>query len=253
MKKVYERTKIIRDLPFHYCPGCGHGIATRLVAEVIDELGIENTAVGVAPIGCSSYIFKYLDIDMIEAAHGRAIAVATGIKRVNPNAIVFTYQGDGDFAAIGTEESIHVALRKELITTIFINNTLYAMTGGQLAPTTLVGQKTTTSKNGRSIELQGYPFKATEFIASFDGTAYAARGSLHSPAHIARCKKYIKRAFQAQLNGLGYGLVEVLSMCPVNWHLDPINSLKWIEERVIPFYPEGEFKKGFQESLLRNT
>ena len=249
MPKVYERSRLLRDLPFHYCPGCGHGIVTKLVAEVIDELGIEDRTVGVAPIGCSSYIFRYLDVDMIEAAHGRAVAAATGIKRVNPDLVVFTYQGDGDFAAIGTEEAVYVALRKELITTVFINNTLYAMTGGQIAPTTLIGQKTTTSVNGRNVERDGYPFRVTEVIANLPGTAYAARSSVHIPAHIAKAKKYIKRAFQAQLKGLGYSLVEILSMCPINWHLNPVDSVRWIEEKMMPYYPEGEFKKIQKEEV----
>ena len=222
----------------------------RVVAEIIDELGIEDRTVGVAPIGCSSYIFRYLDVDMIEAAHGRGIAVATGIKRVNPGLVVFTYQGDGDFAAIGTEEAIHVALRKELITTVFINNALYAMTGGQMAPTTLIGQKTTTSVNGRKVGQEGYPFPVTETIAHLPGTAYAARSSVHNPAHIAKAKKYIKRAFQTQLKGMGYSLVEILSMCPINWHLSPIDATRWVEEKMIPFYHEGEFRKIQEEGSV---
>ena len=242
LKKVFTRPKTLFPAATHYCPGCGHGITTRLVAEVIDELGIREKTVGVAPVGCSVLLYNYLDIDMYEAAHGRAPAVATGCKRVHPELIVFTYQGDGDFASIGTAEAIHVAARGEKITTVFINNAIYGMTGGQMAPTTLIGQRTTTSPMGRTSEETGFPIRMAEMLATLDGAAYIARVSVHSPKNIIQTKKAIKKAFETQIKGLGYSMVEVLSQCPTAWHMTPIESIKWVEEKMIPYYPLGEFK-----------
>jgi len=242
LEKVFQRPRTLRPVTTHYCPGCGHGIAARLVAEVIDELEIREKTVGVAPVGCSVLLYNYLDIDMYEAAHGRAPAVATGCKRVHPDLVVFTYQGDGDFAAIGTAEAIHVAARGEKITTIFINNAVYGMTGGQMAPTTLLGQKTTTSPSGRTPEQAGFPVRMSELLATLDGAAYIARVSVSSPKHIIQAKKSIKKAFETQIKGLGYSMVEILSQCPTDWHMTPVEATKWVEEKMIPHYPLGEFK-----------
>lgn len=242
LEKVFERPKTLRQVATHYCPGCGHGIATRLVAEAIDEFGVREKTVGVAPVGCSVLLYNYLDIDMFEAAHGRAPAVATGCKRVHPELVVFTYQGDGDFASIGIAEAIHAAARQEKITTIFINNAIYGMTGGQMAPTTLLGQKTTTSPNGRSVERAGYPIRMAELLATLDGATYIARVSVHNPKNIMRAKKAIKKAFETQMEGLGYSMVEVLAQCPTVWRMTPAKATKWVEEKMIPYYPLGEFK-----------
>lgn len=242
LKKVFTRPRTLRPVATHYCPGCGHGITTRLVAEVIDELGIREKTVGVAPVGCSVLSYNYLDIDMYEAAHGRAPAVATGCKRVHPELVVFTYQGDGDFASIGTAESVHVSARGEKITTIFINNAIYGMTGGQMAPTTLIGQKTTTSPMGRIAEQAGFPIRMAEMLATINGTAYIARVSVHSPKNIMQTKKAIKKAFETQIQSLGYSMVEVLSQCPTAWQMTPIEAVKWVEEKMVPYYPLGEFK-----------
>lgn len=241
-EKVFERPRTLRPVATHYCPGCGHGIAHRLVAEVIDELGIREKTVGVAPVGCSVLIYNYLDVDMYEAAHGRAPAVATGCKRVHPELVVFTYQGDGDFASIGTAEAIHAAARGEKITTIFINNAIYGMTGGQMAPTTLIGQKTTTSPMGRIPERAGFPIKMSELLATLEGAAYIARVAVNNPKHIIQAKKAIKKAFETQIKGLGYSMVEVLSQCPTDWHMTPSEATKWVEENMVPYYPLGEFK-----------
>ncbi|MFP3984524.1 MAG: thiamine pyrophosphate-dependent enzyme [Candidatus Bathyarchaeia archaeon] len=242
LEKIFERPKSLRSVATHYCPGCGHGITHRLVAEVIDELGIREETVGVAPVGCSVLLYNYLDVDMYEAAHGRAPAVATGCKRVHPDLIVFTYQGDGDFASIGIAEAIHAAARGEKITTIFINNAIYGMTGGQMAPTTLIGQKTTTSPRGRSTEQAGFPIRMAELLATLDGAAYIARSSVNSPKNVIQAKKAIKKAFETQIKGLGYSMVEVLSQCPTDWHMAPIDATKWVEEKMMPYYPLGEFK-----------
>jgi len=242
MERVFGRPQSLRSVVTHYCPGCGHGITHRLVAEVIDELGVREKTVGVAPVGCSVFLYKYLDVDMYEAAHGRAPAIATGCKRVHPDLVVFTYQGDGDFAAIGTAESVHVAARGEKITTIFINNAIYGMTGGQMAPTTLVGQKTTTTPSGRLIERAGYPIRMSELLATLDGAAYIARVAVSSAKYVIQAKKAIRRAFETQIKGLGYSLVEVLSQCPTDWHMTPQNATKWVEEKMMPYYPLGEFK-----------
>lgn len=242
LEKVFRRPRTLRAVPTHYCPGCGHGIVARLAAEVIDELGIREKTVGVAPVGCSVFLYNYLDIDMYEAAHGRAPAVATGCKRVHPNLVVFTYQGDGDFASIGTAEAVHVAARGEKITTIFINNAIYGMTGGQMAPTTLLGQRTTTSPTGRTPEQAGFPIRMSEMLATLDGATYIARVSVSSPKYIIQAKKAIKRAFETQIRGLGYSMVEVLSQCPTDWRMTPIEATKWVEEKMMPHYPLGEFK-----------
>ncbi|MEW6046084.1 MAG: thiamine pyrophosphate-dependent enzyme [Bacillota bacterium] len=236
------RPKALTDKVFHYCPGCTHGLAHRLVAEVIDELGILERVIGVASVGCSVFAYDYFRCDFQQAAHGRAPAVATGIKRVLPDAVVFTYQGDGDLAAIGTAEIIHAAARGEKITVIFINNAIYGMTGGQMAPTTLVGQATTTTPGGRAIERAGHPLRMSEILATIDGTAYVARMSLHDPLHVGRAKRAIRKAFEAQLAGLGFAMVELLSSCPVNWGMTPREALGWIEKHMIPYYPLGEFK-----------
>ncbi len=242
LEKVFERPRTLREVPTHYCPGCGHGIVARLLSEVIDEIGIRERTVGVAPVGCSVLLYNYLDIDMYEAAHGRAPAVATGCKRVNPNLIVFSYQGDGDFASIGTAEAIHVAARGEKITTLFINNAVYGMTGGQMAPTTLIDQKTTTSPRGRNLEQAGYPVRMAELLATLDGAAYIARVSVNNPRSVINARKAIKKAFETQIEGQGYSMVEILSQCPTAWHLSPIESTRWVEEKMKPYYPIGEFK-----------
>ena len=242
LEKVFSRPRSLKPAATHYCPGCGHGIIHRLVAETIDELGIRERTVGVAPVGCSVLLYNYLDVDMYEAAHGRAPAVATGCKRVHPGLVVFTYQGDGDFASIGTAEAVHVAARGEKITTVFVNNAIYGMTGGQMAPTTLLGQKTTTSPAGRSSEHAGFPIRMCELLATLDGAAYIARVSVSNPKHIIQAKKAIKKAFETQIRGLGYSMVEVLSHCPTDWHMTPIEAAKWVEETMIPYYPLGEFK-----------
>jgi len=242
MERTFERPRTLRPVVTHYCPGCGHGIAHRLVAEVIDELGIRERTVGVAPVGCSVYLYNYLDIDMYEAAHGRAPAIATGCKRVHPESVVFTYQGDGDLAAIGTAETVHAAARGEKITTIFINNVIYGMTGGQMAPTSLVGQKTTTTQAGRLPERAGYPIRMSELLATLDGSAYIARVAVSSARYVVQAKRAIKKAFEVQLKGLGYSLVEVLSQCPTDWHMAPGEATKWVEDKMMSYYPLGEFK-----------
>ncbi len=242
MNVVYQRPKSLYNVVTHYCPGCTHGIAHRLVAETIDELGIQGRTVGIASVGCSVFAYNYIDVDFQQAAHGRAPAVATGAKRVNPDNIVFTYQGDGDLASIGMAEIVHAAVRGENITVIFINNAIYGMTGGQMAPTTLVGQKTTTSPFGRDPKLQGYPVKVSEILATVKGAAYVARCSLHNPANVQKAKQAIKKAFQNQMEGKGFSIVELLSTCSTNWGLTPAASLKWLEEKMLPEFPLGVFK-----------
>lgn len=240
----FRKTSMLTDTPLHYCPGCTHGIVHRLVAECIEELNMESSSVGIAPVGCAVFAYKYFNCDMLEAAHGRAPAVATGVKRVNPKNLVFTYQGDGDLASIGTAEIIHAAGRGEKITTIFINNAIYGMTGGQMAPTTLIGQTTTTSPYGRKQESCGMPLKMSEMLSTIDGSAYIARTSTHNVANVTKTKKAIKRAFQAQINGEGFSMVEILSTCPTNWGLTPVKSLEWLQENMIPYYPLGVYKGG---------
>src|SRR6056297_3650419 len=242
MKQVAGYPKSLSEKPFHYCPGCTHGIIHRLVAEVIDELELQEESIGVAPVGCSVLAYEYFDVDMQEAAHGRAPAVATGIKRVHPDKFVFTYQGDGDLASIGTAEVVHAANRGELISTIFVNNAIYGMTGGQMAPTTLLGQETTTSPFGRENKKAGNPIKISEMLTELDGSAYIARVSVHDPKHIRQAKKAIKKAFKMQLEGKGFALVEVLSTCPTNWGMKPTDGLKWLEEMMLPQYRLDVFK-----------
>lgn len=242
METVYVRPKTLTAASTHYCPGCGHGTIHRLIAEVIDELGIREKTVVVAPVGCAVLLYNYFDLDSFEAAHGRAPAIATGCKRVHPELIVFTYQGDGDLAAIGTAETVHAAARGEKITTIFVNNAVYGMTAGQMAPTTLIGQKTTTTPDGRSAERAGYPIRVCEMLATLEGAAYVARVSVSSPKNVVQAKRAIKKAFETQIKGLGYSIVEVLSQCPINWHMTPAESVKWVDEKMTPYFPLGEFK-----------
>ncbi|NLY43636.1 MAG: 2-oxoglutarate oxidoreductase [Clostridiaceae bacterium] len=243
MTKVFEKPKALCDVPLHYCPGCTHGIIHRLVAEAIDELDILGKTVGVASVGCSVFSYNYFECDMQQAAHGRAPAVATGIKRVHPGNVVFTYQGDGDLAAIGTAEMVHAAARGEKITVIFVNNAIYGMTGGQMAPTTLLGQVTQTSPYGRNAENQGYPIKVCEMLSTLEGSAYIARVSVDSVKNIRNAKKAIKKAFETQIEGKGFSLVEVLSTCPTNWGLSPVESLDWLRANMMPFYPLGIYKE----------
>ena len=242
MNTVFEKPHALTDIPFHYCPGCTHGIVHRLVAEVLDELGIEGQTVGIAPVGCSVFAYNYFNCDMIEAPHGRAPAVATGVKRANPDKTVFTYQGDGDLAAIGTAETVHVGARGENITVIFINNALYGMTGGQMAPTTLLGQVTTTSPYGRKKEIQGNPIRVCEMVSTLDGAAYVERVSVDCVKNVVAAKKAIKKAFEVQQQGLGLSLIEVLSTCPTNWGLTPQKALEWLRENMIEHYPLGVYK-----------
>ncbi len=242
MKKVYSRPASLKQAPFHYCPGCGHSIIHRLVAELIDEMNLRGKAICIPPAGCAVLAYNYFDIDVCESAHGRGCAVATGFKRAQPDRFVFTYQGDGDMAAIGTAETIHAANRGELITSIFVNNAVYGMTGGQMAPTTMLGQKTTTSPYGRRPKIEGYPLLITNLIAQLNGAAYVVRTSLATPAKIMATKKALKKAFEIQLEGLGYTLVEVLSPCPTNWKMTPVEAFRYLEERMEKEYPLGVFK-----------
>ena len=242
MQVVYERPSALLPVVTHYCPGCTHGIIHRLVAEVLDELEVTDRTIGVASVGCSVFAYNYFDCDFAEAAHGRAPAMATGIKRVHPDRVVFTYQGDGDLAAIGTAEIIHAASRGERLTVIFVNNANYGMTGGQMAPTTLPGMRTTSSPHGRDVVSMGFPIRISELMAQLGGAQYVARRSVHDPGHINRTRKAIKTAFQVQLQGLGFSLVEILSTCPVNWNMTPADSLKFVEEKLVPYFPLGDFK-----------
>ena len=243
MKTVFKRTKTYKDVPTHYCPGCGHGIAHRLVAEAIDELGVRERTIGIAPVGCAVLAYDYLDVDMIEVAHGRAPAVATGMKRTNPDKIVFSYQGDGDLAAIGTAEIIHAAHRGEKLTVIFINNAIFGMTGGQMAPTTLVGQITATTPQGREVAATGYPLQVCELLSILPGAIYVERCALHKPAQIRKAKKAIHHAFELQVNDApGLSLVELLSPCPTGWRISPPDSLEWIEKEMTKAFPLGCFK-----------
>ena len=240
---VFKKPHALTDTPFHYCPGCTHGIIHRLVAEVIDELGIEGRTIGIAPVGCSVMAYNYFNCDMIEAAHGRAPAVATGVKRANPEEhIVFTYQGDGDLASIGMAETVHAAARNENITIIFINNAIYGMTGGQMAPTSLPGQVTQTSPYGRDTNHCGFPIKVCEMLSELEGPEYLARVTVNNVKNVNNAKKAIKKAFQNQIDGKGFSLVEVLSTCPTNWGMTPAKALQWIDEKMIPYYPLGVYK-----------
>lgn len=241
-KLMAERPHALTTVHTHYCPGCTHGTAHRLVAEVIDELELRERTILVASVGCSVFAYNYFDVDACEAAHGRAPAMATGVKRVHPDRIVFTYQGDGDLASIGTAEIIHAANRGEPITVIFINNAVYGMTGGQMAPTTLPGQVTTSSPTGRDVLTAGNPIHMAELLAGLRGTAYSARRSLHDARHILQAKQAIRQAFETQLQGLGFAIVELLSTCPTNWGLTPVAACDWVRDVMLPEYPLGDFK-----------
>ena len=239
---VFEKPKSLTDKPFHYCPGCTHGIIHRLVAEAIDDLGIEGIAIGVAPVGCAVMAYDYFACDMVEAAHGRAPAVATGLKRSLPENIIFTYQGDGDLASIGMAETVHAAARNENITVIFVNNAIYGMTGGQMAPTSLPGQITQTTPYGRDVKTVGYPVKVAELLSSLDGPEFIARVAVNSVKNVKNAKAVIRKAFENQVNNKGFSLVEVISACPTNWGMTPSKALKWVEDNMIPYYPLGIYK-----------
>ncbi|MBR5900394.1 MAG: hypothetical protein IKZ38_03260 [Clostridia bacterium] len=244
---VFEKTKGLTDEQLHYCPGCTHGIIHRLVAECLEELGVLGKTVGVASVGCSVFSYKYFNCDMIQAAHGRAPAVATGAKRCNPDSVVFTYQGDGDLAAIGTAETVHAAARNENITVIFVNNAIYGMTGGQMAPTTLPTQVTQTSPYGRDVTVVGYPVKVCEMLSQIDGATYLERVAVNNVKNIKNAKKAIKKAFENQINKKGFSLIEVLSTCPTNWGVSPEKALSWLEENMQNYYPLGVYKDKTQE------
>ncbi len=247
MATVAKRPHALIDVPLHYCPGCGHGIIHRLVAEAIDSLGIEGKTVGVASVGCSVFAYNYFNVDMVQAAHGRAPAVATGVKRANPENIVFTYQGDGDLAAIGTAETVHSAARGENITIIFVNNAIYGMTGGQMAPTSLPGQVTQTSPYGRDVEAVGYPVRVSEMLATLDGATYVERVAINNTKNIRAAAKAIKKAFTYQTEGKGFSLIEVVSTCPTNWGMAPDAAMRWVDEKMIPYYPLGVYKDKYAE------
>jgi len=240
---VFDKPESLIDVKFHFCPGCNHGNVFRMVAEALVEFNIQDKAIGVAGVGCCVFLYNYLNIDALEAPHGRACAEATGMKRVHPDKIVFTYQGDGDLAAIGMAETVHTANRGENITVIFVNNTLYGMTGGQMAPTTLLGQKTTTSPYGRDFSLDGYPIKMAEMLATLEGAAYVARVACNTPANIVKAKKAIKTAFKMQIDNMGFSFVEILSACPTNWGMDSLKAQKRIADEMIPYFPLGVFKE----------
>jgi len=239
---VYERPESLTDVNTHYCPGCTHGVAHRLIAEVLDEMGIRDKTIGVASVGCSVFAYNYFNFDFVQAPHGRAPALATGIKRVLPERTVFTYQGDGDLASIGMAEITHAAARGENITVFFLNNTNYGMTGGQMAPTTLPGQVTTSSPRGRDVETQGYPIRMSELLSTMDGASYVVRRSLHDPKNIRMAKKAIRTAFEVQQRGLGFSLIELLSICPTNWGMTPAASMQWLSDKMVPYYPIGDYK-----------
>jgi len=242
MKKVYARPALLKRSVFHYCPGCGHSIIHRLIAEVLEEMELQERVIGIPPPGCSVFAYNYLDVDMAESAHGRGAAVATGIKRAYPESVVFTYQGDGDLAAIGTAETIHAANRGEGITAIFINNAVYGMTGGQMAPTTLMNQTTTTTPYGRDGQIEGYPIKMSEIVAMVKGAAYVERVAVNSPPNMRRTRRAIKKAFQTQVDGLGFALVEILSPCPTNWKMTPVESWQWVGTEMTKEFPLGVIK-----------
>ncbi|MGI6269646.1 MAG: thiamine pyrophosphate-dependent enzyme [Candidatus Howiella sp.] len=248
MAVVFDRPKSLVDRPTHYCPGCGHGIVHRLVAEVMDELGIEGNAVGVAPVGCAVMAYDYFGCDMIEAPHGRAPAVATGIKRARPENIVFTYQGDGDLAAIGTAETVHSATRGENITVIFINNAIYGMTGGQMAPTTLPGQVTQTTPYGRDVSYSGNPVRVCEMLSTLDGVALAQRVTVDTVPHVRQAKEAIRKGFQNQIDKKGFSIIEVVSTCPTNWGLSPVDAFQWLRDNMLPYYPLGVYKEKKEDS-----
>ena len=243
MKVVFEQTKGLTDIPMRYCPGCGHGIVHRLVAECLEELGVMEKTIGIGPVGCSVFADEYFNVDMIQGAHGRGPAIATGIKRSLPDRLVFSYQGDGDLASIGAAEMLHSAARSENITIIFINNAIYGMTGGQMAPTTLLGMRTTTSPSGRTVEANGYPIRVCELLSALDGPVFIQRTSIDKPAGVVKTKKAIRRAFQYQLQGRGFTLIEILSQCPTDWGMTPLQSLERIRNEMIPYFPLGVYKE----------
>ena len=243
MKQIFKRPKSLIDVPFHFCPGCHHGIIHRLVAECIDRYGLREKTIGVASVGCSVFMYDYFDVDVLEAPHGRAAAVSTGVKRASPDNFVFTYQGDGDLAAIGTAEIIHAANRGEHITVIFVNNAVFGMTGGQMAPTTMIDQETTTTPYGRDTEINGYPIKMTELIANLSGTTFVARAAVDTPKNLMNAKKVLRMAFEVQIHNKGFSFVEFLSACPTNWKLSPQEANKRVSEEMIPYYPLGIFKE----------
>lgn len=241
-KVVFERPQALTDMQFSYCPGCTHGITHRLVAETLDELGIEGTTVGVAPVGCSVLAYEFFGCDMVQAAHGRAPAVATGLKRALPENVVFTYQGDGDLASIGMAETVHAATRGEKITIVFINNAIYGMTGGQLAPTSLPNQVTQTSPLGRNVDNDGFPIRVVEMLSTLDGVALAQRVTVDTPKNVRAAKRAIKKAFEYQIEGVGFTIIEVVSTCPTNWGLSPVDALQWLRDKMLPYYPLGVYK-----------
>ena len=241
-QQVYSRPHSLTDTPTHYCPGCTHGVAHRLIAEVIDEMGLRERTIGVASVGCSVFAYNYFDFDFVQAPHGRAPAMATGVKRTLPDRVVLTYQGDGDMASIGMAEIVHAAARGENISVFFLNNANYGMTGGQMAPTTLPGMRTTSSPSGRDVETMGYPIRAAELLSTLDGAGYVVRRSLHDPKNIRMAKKAIRMAFETQVRGLGFSMVEMLSVCPTNWGMTPRQSLQWLEEKMVTYYPLGDYK-----------
>ena len=243
MKQVFKRPPSLKDIPFHFCPGCHHGIIHRLVAEAIDYYHLRERTIGVAGVGCSVFVYEYFDIDVAEAPHGRAPAVATGLKRVLRDRIIFTYQGDGDLASIGMSEIVHTANRGERITVIFVNNTVYGMTGGQMAPTTLLGQQTTTTPYGRDCLQAGYPVRMAEMLAALEGTSFSARVALNTPANLMKAKKAIRRAFEIQVQDMGFSFVELLSSCPTNWGMTPLKANERVEKELIPYFPLGIFKE----------
>ena len=248
---VFEKPKALTNAPLHYCPGCTHGIIHRLVAEAIDSLGIEGKTIGVASVGCSVFAYNYFNCDMVQAAHGRAPAVATGVKRADPSKIVFTYQGDGDLASIGTAETVHSAARGENITIIFVNNAIYGMTGGQMAPTSLPGQVTQTSPYGRDVNTVGYPVRICEMLATLDGTGYVERVAVNNVKNVRNAKRAIEKAFRNQVEGKGFSLIEVLSTCPTNWGKTPEGALEWLDQNMIPYYPLGVYKDKFSEEAAK--
>jgi 2-oxoglutarate ferredoxin oxidoreductase subunit beta len=239
---VFQRPESLYDTVTHYCPGCIHGIAHRVIAEVLDEMGLREQSIGIAPVGCSVLAYDYINCDFAEAAHGRAPAMATGMKRVLPDRLIFTYQGDGDLASIGMAELVHAAARGENITTVFINNAVYGMTGGQMAPTTLPGMVTTSSPHGRDVKSAGYPIRVCELVSAIDGAAYVVRRTATNPREVRRLKAAIRNGFRVQMAGLGYSLIEVVANCPTNWGLSPVDSLKFVEEKMLPYYPPGDYK-----------
>jgi 2-oxoglutarate ferredoxin oxidoreductase subunit beta len=241
MRKVFGRPEAMADVPMHYCPGCTHGIIHRLIAEVIDELGVREKTVGISPVGCAVLAYDYFNCDFVEASHGRAPAVATGIKRTLPDSVVFCYQGDGDLASIGMAEIVHAATRGEKISVIFVNNAIYGMTGGQMAPTTLPGQRTTTSPRGRDVEGAGHPIRVAELLSTLSGVAYISRVSVTGPTNVIKAKRAVRRAFETQIEGKGFSLVEFLSTCPINWGMSPLEAMKWVDEKMSLYYPLGDY------------